>query len=62
MVPESTKYYAARQVTARRFYVGSALSRPVSELVALIAGALAFGALLALTIWAVGLGLTPWGN
>lgn len=44
-------------MTARRFYVGSALSRPVSELVALIAGALAFGALFALTLWAVSLGL-----
>jgi len=45
-----------------RIYLGSALSRPVSEVVAFIAGALAFGALFTLVLWAVGLGLTPWGN
>lgn len=44
-------------VSAPRLYIGRALSRPVSEVVALAAGALALAALVAAWLWALGLGL-----
>ena len=40
-----------------RMYRGGALSRPVSESVALVAGALAFVTLFLAYLWAVSLGL-----
>ncbi len=42
-----------------RMYLGGALSRPVSEIVAACAGLLAACALFVAYLWAVGLGLTP---
>ncbi|HRS17708.1 MAG TPA: hypothetical protein P5234_15840 [Thermoanaerobaculaceae bacterium] len=42
-----------------RLYLGGALSRPVSEIVAACAGLLAALALFVCYLWAVGLGLTP---
>ncbi len=42
-----------------RMYVGGALSRPVSEIVAACAGILAACALFVCYLWAVGLGLGP---
>jgi len=42
-----------------RVYLGGALSRPVSEIVAACAGLLAALALFVCYLWAVGLGLTP---
>lgn len=40
-------------------YLGGAVSRPVSEIVAACAGLLAALALFVCYLWAVGLGLTP---
>ena len=40
-----------------RAYLGRALSRPVSELVAILAGGFALAALFTLYLWAVSLGL-----
>lgn len=42
-----------------RLYLGGALSRPVSEIVAACAGILAACALFVAYLWAVGLGLAP---
>ena len=42
-----------------RCYLGRALARPVSEIVAACAGLLAALALFVCYLWAVGLGLTP---
>ncbi len=46
-------------MSRRRMYLGGAVSRPVSEIVAACAGLLAALALFVCYLWAVGLGLTP---